>query len=174
MSMKIHPSVDAIIKPIIAEMTKIDIAQQTNPIIGAHNEPEYVKEAKKACVHITFDGQEYRPRVEKTADGKLICRVCGREINTKFDKSAVDTLMEANKIYNQVLFFGLINGLKAEPIAMLISLKKINPAVAQLLSELNEYVKRDESSTDSERNIGIEYNSGNPTLNFRGITGFTG
>lgn len=174
MSMKIHPSVDAIIKPIIAEMTKIDLAQQTNPIIGAHNEPEYIKEAKKSCVHITFDGTDYRPRIEKTADGKLLCRVCGREINTKFDKTAVDTLVEANKVINQLLFFGMINGLKAEPIANLISLKRTIPAAAQLLSELNEYVKRDESSTDSERNIGLEYNSGNPALNFRGITGFTG
>lgn len=166
MSMKIHPSVDALIKPIVYEMTKIDIAQQTNPIIGSHNEPDYIKEAKKSCVHITFDGNDYRLRTEKRGD-KLYCTVCGREINTKFDKSAVDTIMESIKVVNQLLLFGMLNGLKAEPIATLISLKRTLPSVAQILSELNEYVKIDEQSADSEKNIGIEYNTPGT---FRSIT----
>lgn len=166
MALKIHPSVDALVKPIIATMTKIDIAQQSNPIVGSNNEPDYIKEAKKSCVHITFDGSDYKLRVAKTNDDRLVCQVCGREIATKFDKHAVDTLMEATKIINQIAFFGMLNGLKAEPLATLISLKKTLPAAAQLLSELNEYVKRDESNSDAVSNIGVEYNS----PNFRNIT----
>lgn len=166
MARKIHPSVDALIKPIIATMTKIDIAQQSNPIVDPHNEPEYIKEAKKSCVHITFDGSDYKLRAAETDDGRLVCQVCGREIATKFDKSAVDTLMEATKVINQIVFFGMLNGLKAEPLATLISLKRALPAAAKLIAELNEYVKRDESSSDAVSNIGNEYN----TPSFRSIT----
>lgn len=164
---KIHPSVDALIRPIVYEMSKIDIAQQTNPIIGSHNEPEYIKEMKKGCVHITYDGNEYRLRTEKNADGDLYCRVCGRKINTKFDDSAVKTLTEAIAVINQLLLFGMLNGLRAEPIATLISLKKTLPSAAQLLAELNDYVKRDESASESERNLGLEYKTPG---SFRSIT----
>lgn len=166
MSLKIHPSVDALIKPIIETMTKIDIAQQSNPLVGSHNEPDYIKEAKKSCVHITFDGSDYKIRADKTSDGRLVCQVCGREIATAFDKNAVDILMQATKIINQIAFFGMLNGLMAEPLATLISIKRTLPAAAQLLSELNEYVKRDESNADTVNNIGVEYN----TPGFRSIT----
>lgn len=54
---KIHPSVDALIRPIVYEMSKIDIAQQTNQLLD-HNEPEYIKEMKKGCVHITYDSND--------------------------------------------------------------------------------------------------------------------
>lgn len=168
MSMKIHPSVDAVIKDIVYDLTTIDITQQSNPMLGCHNEPEAVKEKKKECVHITYDGNDYRLRTKKTAEGKLICEVCGREINTKFDNSAIETLMDATKVINQILLFGMLNGLSAAPIMTLISLKKTLPAAAQLLKELNEYVKRDEAAADSERNIGVEYNTPG---NFRSITG---
>lgn len=167
MALKIHPSVDALIKPIIYDMTKIDIAQRTNPIIGSHNEPLGVKQRKKSCVHITFDNNEYRLRAHKNADGKLVCDVCGRVINTKFDQSAVDTLYAANEVFNQLVFFGMLNGLKAEPLATLISIKEAIPDAAQLLTEMNEYVKRDNSASESERNIGTEYNTPG---NFRSIT----
>lgn len=168
MAMKIHPSVDALIKPIIYEMTRIDIAQQTNPLLGTQNEPEAIKEKKKECVHITYDGNEYKLRTEKLPEGKLICRACGHEINTKFDKDAVDKLVNAIPVVNQLLLFGMLNGLRAEPISTLISLKKTLPAAAQLMSQLNAYVKMDESNADSEKNIGLEYNTPN---SFRNITG---
>lgn len=167
MALKIHPSVDSIIKPIVMEMTKIDIAQQANPELNSQNEPDYVKETKKSCVHIVYDGNGYRLKVDRDNEGKLICRACGREINTKFDKSAVDKITDAISVINQLLFFGMLNGLQAEPIMTLISLKKTLPAAAKLLAELNEYVKRDESSADSERNTGIEYNTPGT---FRSIT----
>ena len=159
MNKKIHPSVEALVKPIIHEMTKIDLTQQYNPMIGAHNENEFTRERKKECVHITFDGNDYKLRTEKTEDGKVVCAVCGREINTTFDNSAVETLLEANKVINQVLLFGMLNGLRAEPIAALISMKKLMPSVAQLCKELNEYVKQTENTSDSLKNIGAEYDS---------------
>ena len=46
-NLKIHPAVGAEIKDIVTEMTRIDIAQRTNPMIGKNNEHDYVKEAKK-------------------------------------------------------------------------------------------------------------------------------
>lgn len=168
MAMKIHPSVDALIKPIIYEMTKIDLAQQTNPLIGSKNEPEAIKEKKKECVHITYDGNEYRLRTEKTADGRLVCRACGHEINTKFDNTAVNLLNDATKVIDQLLLFGMLNGLRPEPISTLIGLKKTLPAAASLMSQLNAYVKASENDSDSEKNIGLEYNTPN---SFRNITG---
>ena len=77
-NLKIHPSVDAIIKPIVYDMTKIDISQKTNPIIGKNNEPDFVKEIKKRCVHIIYDNGEYRPAVKKNENGELVCTACGR------------------------------------------------------------------------------------------------
>ena len=160
-TLKIDPQVDAVIKPIIYEMTKIDIAQQSNPVIGTDNEPKVYKEKKKECVHITYDGNDFRLRTEMTPEGKLVCRVCGREIGTKFDRSSVDAITECLKVVNQIVVFGLVNGLRAEPLLTLLSLKRTLPAVAQLMAELNEYVKREEANTDAEKNIGYGYTINN-------------
>jgi hypothetical protein len=154
---KIHPSVDAVIKPIVYEMTRIDIAQKTNPIIGSNNEPDFVKEAKKKCVHIIFEGGEYRLATQKNADGKLYCRACGRPIGVKFDQSAIDKITDCIEVINQLLLFGLLNGLRAEPIQTLISIKSTLPAASQLLSNLNEFVKRDNAAANDAANIGTEY-----------------
>lgn len=155
--LRINPQVDAVIHDIVNDMTRIDITQKTNPILGTHNEPEYVKELKKRCVHIVFVNGEYRLATEKNNNGELVCRVCGRKINTKFDQDAVDTLVKSVEIVNQVLLFGLLQGLKAEPISALISLKRTLPAVTQLLKELNDYVKQENKSAESAANIGAEY-----------------
>jgi hypothetical protein len=156
-NLKIHPSVDAIIKPIVYEMTRIDIAQKTNPIIGSQNEPDYIKETKKKCVHIIFENGEFRLATQKNAEGKLVCRACGRVIGTKFDQTSVDAISNAIEVVNQVLLFGLLNGLRAEVIQTLISVKAVLPSVNQLLSELNEYVKRDNAAANDASNIGTEY-----------------
>lgn len=170
-SLRIHPSVDAIVKPIIYEMTKIDIAQKTNPIVSKTNEPEFVKEMKKACVHIIYDNGEYRPAVQRTEDGnELYCRVCGRKINIKFDESAVNKITDCIEVINQILFFGILNGLRAEPIDALISIKRQLPAAAKLLSELNTYVKNENKNNEEANNIGLEYALPN---NLRSITHFT-
>lgn len=166
--LKIHPSVDAVIKPIVYDMTRIDIAQKTNPIIGSQNEPDYIKEAKKRCVHIIFENGEYRLATEKNSEGKLVCRACGRVINIKFDDSAVDKIQACIEVINQILFFGMLNGLKAEVISSLISLKQVLPGASQLLKELNEYVKRENAAADASGNLGAEYAVPNQ---FRSITG---
>jgi len=165
---KIHPSVDAVIKPIVYEMTRIDVAQKTNPILGSNNEPDYIKEAKKRCVHIVFENGEYRLAAEKNSEGKLVCRVCGRTINMAFDDSAVKKISDCIDVINQLLFFGMLNGLRAEPIQTLISLKSVLPGASQLLKELNDYVKRENASADAASNIGTEYAIPNQ---FRSITG---
>ena len=154
---KIHPSVDAVIKPIVYDMTRINLAQKANPIIGNNNEPDYVKETKRRCVHIIFENGEYRLATEKRADGKLYCSACGRVINTKFDDTAIQKINDCIEVINQVLLFGLLNGLRAEPIQTLISIKATLPAASQLLSNLNEFVKRDNASANSAANIGTEY-----------------
>jgi hypothetical protein len=163
-NLRIHPSVDAIIKPIIYDMTKIDISQKTNPIIGKNNEPDYIKEMKKRCVHIIFDNGEYRPCVKKNENGELVCSACGRKINIKFDGTAVDTIMECIAVMNQLVFFGLLNGLRAEPLETLISIKTQLPAAAQLLKELNLYVKNENQNNDDSSNIGLEYATPSATL----------
>lgn len=168
-NLKIHPAVSAAIKDIVSDMTRIDIAQRTNPIIGKNNEPEYVKEAKKRCVHIIFEDGEFKLAARKNTEGKLVCSVCGRTIYTKFDESAVSRVTDCIEVVNQVLLFGMLNGLRAEPIASLISIKSMLPSVAQLAKELNEFVKRETASTETVSNIGTEYNFGGNT--FRPITG---
>lgn len=155
--LEIHPSVDAIIKPIIYEMTKIDITQRTNALISSQNEPDWIKETKKRCVHIIFDNGEYRPSVQKNEQGELYCRVCGRKINTKFDDSAVKKISDAIEVINQLLFFGLLNGLRAEPVDALISIKSQLPAASKLLAELNKFVQNVNQNNDSANNIGLEY-----------------
>ena len=168
-NLKINPAVDAVIKPIVYDMTRIDIAQRTNPIIGTHNEPDYIKETKKRCVHIIFENGEYRLATAKNSEGKLVCRACGRTIGVKFDSSAVDTLTNAIEVINQLLLFGMLNGLRAEPIETLISLKSTLPAAAQILKELNEYVKRDNAAADDAGNFGTEYATPGT---FRSITSY--
>lgn len=168
-NLKIHPAVDAEIKDIVREMTRIDIAQRTNPIISKNNEPDAVKEMKKQCVHIIFEDNEFRIATAKNKDGKLVCRVCGRTIYTKFDNSAVDRITDCIEVLNQVLLFGMVNGLRAEPIRTIISIKSALPAVAQLAKELNEYIKMEDASAETVSNIGTEYNFGSNA--FRPITG---
>lgn len=171
-SLKIHPSVDAVIKPIIYEMTKIDIAQQTDPILGnPRNEPEAMKDLKKQCVHIIYDKGDFRMACKKNTDGDLVCRACGRKIYQKFDDSGTKILMQAIEVINQTLLFGMINGLMAEPIASLISLKKMLPAAAQLHKELCEFIKKDNKAAESAGNIGDEYYL---PSQLRGITSYNG
>lgn len=164
---QISPDVMASVKPIIDAMTKVDLDQRYNRNLGPHNEPHEVKEMKKQCVHIVFDGRDYHLSVKKIDNGNLKCTVCGREINTKFDKDAVDTLMKAITILNGLTMFGLLNGLKAAPLQTLISMKTAMPAVAQLQSELNEFVSKTDQNANAVDNLGAEYQT--PSM-FNSIT----
>ena len=167
-NLRIHPAVDVVIKDIVSDMTRINISQQTNPMISSKNEPEIVKETKKKCVHIIYDDGEFRLAVNKNVDGDLVCTACGRKINTAFDDTAVKKITDCLEVVNQVLLFGMLNGLKAEPVSTLISLKQTLPSVAQLAKDLNEFVKKENNSHETIANIGTEYNFGGA---FRPITG---
>lgn len=165
---KVHPQVDAVIRPIIEDMTRIDKVQKMNPIFGPHNEPENIKELKKSCVHMVYEDGVPQLSIRKNNEGELVCRVCGRVIYTKFDKSSVQRIMDCIEVLNQVLLFGMINGLKAEPIKTIIDCKRVLPSIAQLAKNMNEYVSRENSSSETESNIGLEYGYNNQ---FKPITG---
>ena len=153
---QVSPDVMQNIKGIIDDMTRVHLAQKYNPTLGPHNEPLEIKEAKKACVHIIFDEGDYRLTVKKLDNGNLKCTTCGREIDVKFNKESVETLMKTINILNGLVLFGLLNGLKAGPLNTLISMKVAMPAVAQLQSELNTYVSKTDQNADAVANIGAE------------------
>lgn len=168
-TMKIHPSVEAVINPIINDITRINLIERTNPAIGPHNEPQAHKEIKRACVHIMREnnGNGVRICLTKGQDGKMYCEGCGRVVNTRFDQTSIDKLNDALEVLNQVCVFGIVNGLRAEPLQKIITCKTLLPGIMTILAELNEFVKRDDAANDSERNIGLEYQTPG---NMRGIT----
>lgn len=160
---RINPDVQRLIQPIMQRMTAIYIAEKNTPVIGNYGNNDQYKREKQECVHFIFNGNTPECKLEKTADGKLKCAVCGREIATKFDQSAVQTLLDARKVVEQIMFFGMINNMKADCVAGCIDMKKILPELAQIIAQLNEYVKREESNIDNVSNIGEPYR-------FSGIT----
>jgi hypothetical protein len=167
---KISPEVDRVIKPIIAELTEIDMTQKMNPMITPNNESQEIKRKKRRCVHITWNGSDFIPRVVKK-DGVLKCAVCGQEIGTEFTEDAVEDYFRCLKRVNQLLFFGMLQGMLAGPIQGCITLKEVLPDAAKLHKELNMYVGRENRSADSIENIGDEYRTSNDDRN---LTGFHG
>ena len=153
---KINPDTQRLITPIMQRMTAIYAAERNTPVIGGGHNDQYKRE-KQECVHFIFNGNTPECKLQKTADGKLRCEVCGREINIKFDQSAVQTLIDARKVVEQIMFFGMINNMTADRVAGCIDMKKILPELAQLLAELNEYVKREETNIDTVQNMGDAY-----------------
>lgn len=164
---QISPEVMQFIKPIVDTMSRIDMDQRYNRTLGPHNEPREVKEFKKQCVHVIYDGSDYHLSVKKLDNGNLRCTACGREINTKFDKDAVETLVKSVSILNGLALFGMLNGLNVEPLATLVSMKTTLPAVAQLHDQFNNYISKSEQNNDAVHNLGAEYNT--PSL-FDSIT----
>ncbi len=160
---RIDPNVQRLITPIMQRMTSIYLTERSVPVIGNQNRNDQFKTEKQECVHLIFNGNYPECKLEKQPDGKLKCAACGREIATKFDQSAINTLLEARKVVEQILFFGMINNLNADFVATCIDLKKVLPTLAQVAAELNEYVKREETNIDTVQNIGDEYR-------FKGIT----
>lgn len=162
---KINPAVKQLIDPIIVKMSEIDYNQKMNPTVGvlAYNEPAAYKEAKKSCVHITYDAGSnmYRSRVRKDPiTGELKCEVCGRTIYNKFDNTAIDKIMECLDVINQLLFIGMVYGLTPDAVQTLISLKINLPIIAQMMKGLNDVIKMDNSSTESMSGIGSMYDTG--------------
>lgn len=170
-SSKVSPEVDRIIKPIIMDMTNIDIAQQQNPIITNQTEPPEIKRRKRRCVHITFNGQDFVVRAKKTEDGKLVCPVCGQEIGQDFTEEAIQDYFNCLKRVNQLLFFGMLKGMMAGPLNGCIILKELLPDAAKLHKELNQFVNKESQSNNSLDNIGREYATSDI---YKNITGFHG
>jgi hypothetical protein len=160
---KINPNVQRLVTPIMQRMTSIYITERSNPVIGNSNHGDQYKREKQECVHIIFNGNTPECKLEKTPDGKLKCAACGREIYPKFDGSNVQLLLDARKVVEQVMFFGMINNLNADVVSGCIDMKKMLPDLAQIAAELNDYVHREESNADTVDNVGMEYR-------FRGIT----
>lgn len=175
----------ALFKPIIDAMTRIYQRDQTYPVVGPHNEPPEEKAVKRSCVHIISTGtmadpynisynqpnelgSDYTIAVHTTRHGDRVCQACGRRIYAKFDKEAVDTIMKAIEVIDGLLLFGAANGLGAEPLKTLISLKECLPRVAQLQAELNEFVKRDNTAAAANGNLVENYE----TTDRWGITGY--
>lgn len=164
------PQVYGIIEPIIDVMTQINIAQKTNPYLNEKNEPEQVKEAKRCCVHIIREANgEPRLAAERSEDGKLVCSVCGREINTQFNKDALDAFDKFNTVINQLLLFGMFRGLAAGPVKSLIDIKRVLPSLRGRLEELINFVTNETKNSETEGNIGTEY----AIPNMRAITSYT-
>ena len=165
------PEVDRIIKPIIMDMTQIDIVQQNNPLISKNNETNEIKRMKRRCVHITFNGSDFVIRARMQEDGRFVCAVCGQEIGTEFNDDAIDDYFRCLKRVNQACLFGLLNGMQAGPLTGLIALKEMIPDAAKLHKELNIVASKENKDNNAIANIGSEYATGNV---FGNITGFYG
>lgn len=158
---KVHPDVNQLIQPIVYDMTRIKLmqSQQMNRVVGKNNEPEDVKLRKRSCVHILYDGSDFQIAAKTNKEGKLVCECCGREIGTKFDDDAVKKISDALPVINQLLLFGMMNGLQRKPIENLLVLKNLIPDAAQLMSNLCEYVKNENERASTKDNVGYEYQS---------------
>lgn len=174
-NIQLSPEVLALFKPIIDDMTRIYQRNQAYPAVGPHNEPPEEKLLKRSCVHIIatnnlsdpyginynqpndLNGSDYTLAVRTNSRGDRICQACGRRLNVKFDKEVVDTIMKTIEIIDGLVLFGAANGLGAQPLQTLISIKQALPGVAQLQSELNEFIKRDNSAASANGNLVENY-----------------
>lgn len=157
---KIHPDIEQMIAPIIYNMTKIYLTQeQQKKLYNRVTETEETKIQKRSCVHIMFEDGGYVLAANRNEDGKIVCKCCGREIGSKFDDDAVKKISDAIPVINQLLMFGMGRGLRKTPVEHLIILKNLLPEAAQLMKELNEFVKNDEARISKVDRVGWEYQS---------------
>lgn len=163
---KVNPQVKALIDPIARAMTEISWAEKTYPVYGQRNETKEVIAWKKRCVHYIYEGQELALALEKNSEGKLICSACQREINIVFDESTWKTLANCIPVLNQMVIFGMVNGLDAGPLQAIINMKEQMPAIITVCKELCEFVKKENINADPANNIGSVYQG----TQFRGIT----
>ena len=154
---KLTPDVQRLIAPIVNRMTAVYLQESMYPVIGHQKGNDPNKQLKQECVHFIMNGSAPECALVRTADDKLKCKACGREIAINFDGTNVETLLAARKVVEQVMFFGMINKLNKDYIAACIDIKKALPVVAQLASELNDFVKRENADADTVSNLGAEY-----------------
>lgn len=154
---KIAPDVRALISPIVYNMTKINIAQtQQKRMYNKINESEEIQLQKRRCVHILYDGSGFSIAATRQ-DGKLVCKCCGREIGTDFSDEAVNKIAAAIPVINQLVLFGMLKGLDAQPLNNMILLKTLLPDAAKLMKNLNDFVSRDNAAVSVQDNVGAEY-----------------
>lgn len=158
--MKVNKDVVEVISPIIEGMTRIyETNKHTKPLVGGQFDNDNVTMLKRDCVHIILDLQngKYTLAAKKTNDGKLVCQACGREISTEFGDNAVAKLADAEKVINQIVIFGMMNGLDVKAVKTLISIKHVLPDVMKLAGELGVFVQKSSNSTESLGDIGSEF-----------------
>lgn len=154
---KIDPNVQRLITPIMSRMTSIYLTERQQPVIGNAQKSDPYKREKQECVHLIFNGNTPECKLVKVGD-TLKCEACGREVFAKFDDNTnSNILLEARKVVEQILFFGMVNNMNPELIMACIDMKKLLPDLAQVALELNEFVRREETNQDNVSNIGAEY-----------------
>ena len=156
---KINPDVRRLLHQNILDATQLDIRQKAAANMGVQlSETPADEKVKRACCHFTYEGPEPMLRLRRNNEGRVICDVCNREIFTDFKgERNVDILMEACKVINQALVFGIFNNLLPEPIRLLISLKEVLPDAAKLVKQLNQYILKEEANNNAAANLGTEY-----------------
>lgn len=143
---KVHPNVRQVLDQIVDNMTRIYQLQKTYPVVNPQSEPESTKLIKRTCVHLLKDeNNEYRMALMRDGDD-YVCEACGRKVNIKFDKAAVDKIVDAIEVIDGLAVFGIANGLMADPLKTIISVKAALPGIATLQGQFNEFVKKGEST----------------------------
>lgn len=164
-AIKINPQVLALVNPIIETMTQFEMFQKKKAAFGMwdpkNSLSDYDKkrfdEAKKNCVHLIRDvngSGNLIPTLEEVDETKFRCRVCGREVYKKFDKSALTILENAIAVLNMLAFFGMTLNITAEHMSKIIFLKQVIPDAIQLVDILNNFVNEENNSINSGANIG--------------------
>lgn len=161
-TLNVSPQVRSIIQPIIEEMTHINMSERMQPMLMAtpQQETPAVKQAKCKCVHYIVENNTITSALDWVDDNGtqiLMCKACGRPINTKFDSTSVKAIKDTISVVNSLLVILLTNGVRPEVCNTLLSLKVCLPEISQLCQTVNEYVKQDEKNTEPERNLGVQY-----------------
>lgn len=164
--LKVNPQVKALIDPIARAMTEIAWAEKTYPVYGQRNETKEVSAWKRRCVHYIYTGNELVLNLSKNSEGKLVCDACGREIATEFNDEAWKKLADCIPVLNQIIVFGMANGLDAPPLQAVINMKEQMPAIVTICKELTEFVKKENINADPANNMGGAYSG---TI-YRGFT----
>ena len=167
---KMDPGVVSIINPIIATMQDFAYKKQFNPQIGYHQEPIQEKIAKRACVHIRSNGQDYEYALEKRmieVDGsgakeeRYVCTLCDRVINHKFDESAVKVLAKALEVINGYILMIPAHNVSPNVLQMFLSLKNTWPEVIKICQETNQLIGLQDQDSKIDKNMVADYNTGN-------------
>lgn len=158
--MKMNREVHEYIRPIVDGMTNIyETNKHVRPQIGGNYENESTKMIKRDCVHLITDNTSGKAMlaVRKTNEGKLVCQACGKEISTDFGKDAEKIVDDFEKVVNQLVMFGMLQGLRLDPIKTLISVKHVLPDISALALSLGQFMTSGTNSVESLGDIGSEF-----------------